>query len=156
MKWDPSNPNICASGGWDNTIQIYDVRKKGPAASWYGPHVCGDAIDFRADGHTLLTGSYRQEDVLELWDLRKNKKFRNIDWDGPKVSENYAAQSENLENQMEGDEQKNDEEVDLDDKESSQDTKRTDNVSPVKEREPKEFTRQSPAPFIYATQFNNK
>jgi len=51
----------------------------------------------------LLTGSYRQENVLELWDLRKTKKFRDIDWDGPKISENYTAQSENLENQMEDD-----------------------------------------------------
>lgn len=59
VRWDNMNPNILASGGWDNTIQIYDIRRKGPCASFYGPHVCGDAIDFRNDGFTLLTGSYR-------------------------------------------------------------------------------------------------
>jgi hypothetical protein len=32
-----------------------------------------------------LTGSYREENALELWDLRTNKKFRDIEWDGPKV-----------------------------------------------------------------------
>ena len=68
----------------------------------------------------MLTGSYRQENVLELWDLRKNKKFRDIDWDGPKVSENYKAQSEQLENQMEDHlEPKKDEEVNLADEDTA-------------------------------------
>lgn len=59
---------------------------------------------------------------------------------------------------MEGDDQKNDEDVNLDENESGMDTKRTglSNASPSKEKEPKTFTRQSPAPFIYAAQFNNK
>lgn len=85
VKFDPLSEHRLASGGWDNTIQIYDIRKKGPVASIYGPHVCGDAIDFFNDGHTMLTGSYRQEDVLELWDLRTMKKSRVINWDGPKA-----------------------------------------------------------------------
>lgn len=51
--------------------------------------MCGDAIDFKDDGFTMLTGSYRQESVLELWDLRTMKKFRDIDWDGPKASEAF-------------------------------------------------------------------
>ncbi len=59
VKFNPYDPNKIASGGWDNTIQIYDIRKKGPIASIYGPHICGDAIDFKNDGFTLLTGSYR-------------------------------------------------------------------------------------------------
>ena len=53
-----------------------------------GPHVCGDAIDFRNDGHTLLTGSYRLEKALQLWDLRTNKEVREINWNGPKIQEN--------------------------------------------------------------------
>ena len=76
---------MIVSGGWDNTVQIYDIRKKGSVASLFGPHICGDSIDFRHDGHTLLTGSYRKEDCLELWDLRKNEKLRNIDWNGPET-----------------------------------------------------------------------
>lgn len=67
-----------------------------------------------------MTGSYRQENVLELWDLRKMKKWREIDWDGPKVSENYKQQSENLENGMdEDDKEKADEEVNLADEETN-------------------------------------
>jgi len=45
-------------------MQIYDIREKGPVGSIYGPHVCGDAIDVRFDGYTVLTGSYRQDDAL--------------------------------------------------------------------------------------------
>jgi len=91
---------------------------KGPVASIYGPHVCGDAIDFKNDGTTMLTGSYRQEHVLELWDQRTWSKYRDIDWDGPKVSENYEEQSQQLEDQMQDAQEnpaepKKDEEVNL-------------------------------------------
>ena len=59
VKFNPFNPNILFSAGWDNTMQIYDIREKGPVGSIFGPHVCGDAIDVRFDGYTVLTGSYR-------------------------------------------------------------------------------------------------
>lgn len=47
-------------------------------------------------------------------------------------------------------EQKNDEDINLEEQETAIDTKRTNQTSPTKEKEPKDFTRQSPAPFIYA------
>lgn len=86
VKFNPNDQNVICSGGWDNTVQIYDIRKKGPIASIYGPHICGDAIDFKDDGHSILTGSYRQENVLELWDLRTRKKYRDVNWEGPKAA----------------------------------------------------------------------
>lgn len=64
VKFNPFDQNQLVSGGWDNTLQIYDIREKGPVNSIYGPHICGDSIDFRYDGYTLLTGSYRQDDAL--------------------------------------------------------------------------------------------
>lgn len=59
VKFNPLDSNMLVSGGWDNTIQIYDIRKKGPIESIFGPHICGDSLDFRNDGYTLLAGSYR-------------------------------------------------------------------------------------------------
>ena len=59
VKYNHKNLYQLASGGWDNTICIYDVRKKGPTSCLFGPHICGDSIDFRDDGFTMLTGSYR-------------------------------------------------------------------------------------------------
>jgi COMPASS component SWD3 len=107
VKFDPYNANQIASGGWDNTVQLYDIRKRGPIHSIYGPHICGDAIDFKDDANTLLTGSYRQEDVLELWDLRTLKKVRTIDWNGPKeekvVDEDMEEESKMEENKENSD-----------------------------------------------------
>ena len=75
VKFHPFDSNILVSGGWDNTVWIYDVRQRGPVGKIYGPHICGEAIDLRYDGNTLLTGSYRHENPLELWDIRKFEKF---------------------------------------------------------------------------------
>ena len=119
VRFDSTNSNIIASGGWDNTVQIYDIRKKGPIASIYGPHVCGDAIDFKSDGYTMLTGSYRQDNVLELWDLRTFKKSRDIGWEGPKTS------NETIENQM-------DEARLLEDEERKEESQLKENSSPRK------------------------
>jgi hypothetical protein len=48
----------------------------------YGPHICGDCIDIRNDGVTMLTGSYRIEDCIEVYDLRMFKRTRVIPWEG--------------------------------------------------------------------------
>lgn len=83
VKFNPNDSNMLVSGSWDNTLQIYDIRSKGPAMSIYGPHICGDSLDFRHDGYTLLAGSYRQDEALQLFDLRKGECVRTYDWDGP-------------------------------------------------------------------------
>jgi WD40 repeat protein len=137
VKFDPYNPNQIASGGWDNTIQLYDIRKKGPVASIYGPHICGEAIDFKDDTFTLLTGSYRQNEVLELFDLRTLKKTRTIEWNGPKAE---MPVNEDMEEQKQGEEDR-------------------ENIDPQlaqKQKEEEEFDRENPAPFIYSCYFNNQ
>jgi hypothetical protein len=30
----------------------------------------------------MVTGSYRMEDVLEVWDMRKLQRTKSIDWEG--------------------------------------------------------------------------
>ena len=90
VKFNQVNPNILLSAGWDNTMQIYDIREKGPVASIYGPHVCGDAIDVRNDGYTVLAGSYRQNDALQLFDLRSMKCVKTYEWDGLDGGKSYV------------------------------------------------------------------
>lgn len=76
VKFNKSDDNMVASGGWDNTVQIYDTRYRGPIKSLWGPHICGETIDFRRDGYTMVTGSYRTENCIEVWDLRMFKRTR--------------------------------------------------------------------------------
>jgi len=82
VKFNKSDQNMVISGGWDNTVQIYDIRYRGTIHSIYGPHICGDCIDIRHDGTTMVTGSYRNDDVIEVWDLRMFRRTRVIPWEG--------------------------------------------------------------------------
>eukprot|EP00946_MAST-07B_sp_MAST-7B-sp1_P004115 g4115.t1 len=78
LKFDKNDDNILVSGGWDNTVQIWDLRVERSVRSFYGPHVCGDAVDIY-DG-TILTGSYRNNDQLQLWDFGTGKLVKTIPW----------------------------------------------------------------------------
>lgn len=78
LKFDKNDENIVVSGGWDNTVQIWDLRVERSVRSFYGPHVCGDAVDIH-DG-TILTGSYRMKEQLQTWDFGTGKLIQNISW----------------------------------------------------------------------------
>jgi len=67
LRFNDEDPNTIVSGGWDNTVQIWDVRTENAVRSFYGPHICGDAVDLK-DGK-ILTGSYRPDKQLQLWDF---------------------------------------------------------------------------------------
>jgi hypothetical protein len=59
--------------------QVWDVRAGTSVRSIYGPHICGDALDVNAQGH-ILTGSWRPEKALQLWDLGTGKLLRDLPW----------------------------------------------------------------------------
>jgi len=67
VKFKPNDPNILLSAGWDNTIQVWDVRVNHAVRSLFGAHVCGDSMD--VSGDTILTGSWRPQDQIQLWDF---------------------------------------------------------------------------------------
>ena len=83
VNFHKENYNLLASGGWDNTIQFYDIRQGTIFNSVYGPHICGDAIDMKGD--YLLTGSWSVKDQLQIWDLRTFKVVQNISWEQDKL-----------------------------------------------------------------------
>ena len=78
MKFHPTDENVLLSGGWDNTIQIWDLRVKHAVRGIYGPHIAGDALDIKND--EILTGSWRPENPLELWDYGTGKPKTVIPW----------------------------------------------------------------------------
>mmetsp|Transcript_77604 Transcript_77604/g.207371 ORF Transcript_77604/g.207371 Transcript_77604/m.207371 type:complete len:349 (-) Transcript_77604:123-1169(-) len=96
LRYHPQQKNVIVTGGWDNTVQFWDVRKGHAVRSIFGPHICGDAVDISSDGNVLLTGSWRIEKQLQLWDFRSEKLLENIPWrSGVSLSEPcmiYAAQ----------------------------------------------------------------
>jgi len=83
--------NIVVTGGWDNTVQIWDIRSGVSVRSIFGPHICGDALD--VVGNKIVTGSWRPENQLETWDLTTCQKIDSIPWTiGEKQTMLYAAQ----------------------------------------------------------------
>lgn len=62
------------TAGWDDCLKIWDRRAPQSAVlSINGVHVCGPSIDVRpgSDNKVLAVGSWRAENGLQLWDLRK-------------------------------------------------------------------------------------
>jgi WD40 repeat protein len=86
-----SNPNLLASGGWDQKIIIWDLKTGEPVFYLQGTGVCGDSIDIVED--QLLAGSWRNSKQLQLFDLRKGDKIIDIDLIPPKSSHTSPSQS---------------------------------------------------------------
>jgi len=77
-KFKPGDPNVVVSGGWDNTVQIWDLRTGTPVRSIYGPHICGDALD--VCGNEIVSGSWRTADQLQTWDFGTGSLIKTIPW----------------------------------------------------------------------------
>jgi WD40 repeat protein len=74
----PDDENMVISGGWDNTVQFWDMRVGYAVRSIFGPHICGDSLDIV--GHRIITGSWRPDKQLEIWDSRTCEKVSDISW----------------------------------------------------------------------------
>jgi len=69
--YDPEDPNTLLTGGWDNTVHIWDLRTGRSQRKLFGPHIAGDAL--HVHNGRVLTGSWRPEDPLQTWDLASGK-----------------------------------------------------------------------------------
>jgi WD40 repeat protein len=78
VKFHPSDPSLLFSGGWDNTVQMWDIRSQTSVGCFPGPHICGDALDVR--GHFVLAGSWRLHDQIQLFDMRTITTIRKMRW----------------------------------------------------------------------------
>jgi len=79
------NSNIVASGGWDQSVQIWDLRAGYSVFSFHDVNVCGDSIDVY--GHTMVVGSWKAERQIQIYDLRDLRCIAGgeenpIDWFG--------------------------------------------------------------------------
>jgi len=80
LKLHPELRHVLVTGGWDSTLQVWDTRLGHAVRAIPGPHVCGDAVDISGDGHTILTGSWRAEEQLQLWDFRTSRLLSSPPW----------------------------------------------------------------------------
>ncbi|XP_051173319.1 uncharacterized protein LOC127289427 isoform X2 [Leptopilina boulardi] len=84
--FNPSSNHELVSGGWDDTIQFWDIRQ--PFSQRYigGVHICGEAIDISQNGKEILTCSWQEKNPLQLWDYSSGKLIANLQ---PDAFESY-------------------------------------------------------------------
>ena len=79
VKFHPDDPNVVLSGGWDNTVLIWDTRTGLAERSIYSPHLAGDSLDVH--NGVVLTGSHRSGGAsLETWDYGTGQKIEQVEW----------------------------------------------------------------------------
>lgn len=78
IKFHPDDPEVLLTGGWDNTIQFWDMRVGHSVKSIFGPHLSGDSLDICGD--EILTGSWRPNNPLEIWDYGTGELKETIAW----------------------------------------------------------------------------
>ena len=69
VLYHPTDPNVIVTGGWDRTVQIWDTRKSEPIRYVSDVFMCGDGLAIEPKAGVLITGSYRANDSLALWDF---------------------------------------------------------------------------------------
>ncbi|KAK8884004.1 hypothetical protein M9Y10_043107 [Tritrichomonas musculus] len=89
VLFDPLNPFTLFSSGWDETIQIWDLRIGKSVRSLFGVHVCSDSMDLFLN--QLAVGSWRTTDQLQIWDLRTFKVSKTFKWKEGKQCLVYAT-----------------------------------------------------------------
>ncbi|XP_038644672.1 WD repeat-containing protein wdr-5.2-like [Scyliorhinus canicula] len=77
LRFHPDECHVFLTGGWDNSIKIWDKRMEKEARRLIsGPHICGHGIDIR--NNRILTGSWVAHNALKLWDYRSLRLEKTI------------------------------------------------------------------------------
>ncbi|CAM9640429.1 unnamed protein product [Chrysoparadoxa australica] len=78
LRFHPTDSNLLVSAGWDSCVYVWDILKEQTIMNIFGPHVCGDALDITE--HRILTGSWRNSDRLQLWNLESGAAAGELSW----------------------------------------------------------------------------
>jgi len=83
IKFDETG-KLLVSASWDMTVKVWDLSSGTVIRNIFGPEVSGDSLDLIKE--TILTGSHRPKNALQMWDLSSAKLIREIVWDPLKPS----------------------------------------------------------------------
>ncbi|XP_023941960.2 uncharacterized protein LOC112048593 [Bicyclus anynana] len=77
IRCHDQRPYIFASGAWDRTLRIWDLRcKVGCVMTFEGVNICGDSIDLNRDN--CIVGSWQPTEAFTVWDLVAKKKLHTV------------------------------------------------------------------------------
>jgi COMPASS component SWD3 len=66
IRSHPRIESIFITGGWDETIHYWDERTRYSQKHFFGPYICGDALDISDRNQVILTGSWRKNSTLQV------------------------------------------------------------------------------------------
>ncbi|XP_072015029.1 uncharacterized protein [Amphiura filiformis] len=81
VKFHHNHANEFISGGWDDTVHFWDSRSEHSTRKLFGPHVCGDSLDIDAHHNHIVTGSWRKDANLQIWDYESGEEIRTVPQD---------------------------------------------------------------------------
>lgn len=78
LKCHPAQSHLLFTGGWDNTVQFWDIRMEKSFRSLSNCFICGDTLDFDSSNDQLMTGSHRSNEALQIWDFGTGTLVENV------------------------------------------------------------------------------
>ncbi|GFU22528.1 WD_REPEATS_REGION domain-containing protein [Nephila pilipes] len=81
LRYHPTRFNDLLSGGWDDTVQFWDVRYPYSQKKINGPHICNNGgIEFWNEDK-FVTASWRKRDPLQIWNYETNSLISDVNPD---------------------------------------------------------------------------
>ncbi|KAK7867844.1 hypothetical protein R5R35_003519 [Gryllus longicercus] len=79
--FNPAMPYEFITGGWDDTIQVWDTRVNQSIRHMSGAHICGDGLDINSSGKQVVSFSWQKTNPHQLWDYATGKLLMNFEVD---------------------------------------------------------------------------
>mmetsp|Transcript_27143 Transcript_27143/g.65278 ORF Transcript_27143/g.65278 Transcript_27143/m.65278 type:complete len:386 (-) Transcript_27143:212-1369(-) len=90
VKWHPTHRDLLITGSWDNTIQVWDTRKKESIKVFYGMNAgpdCLDAVDTPTGVWIVVgTNTALSKHPIRVWDLSMDKILHEVHWPDCRIS----------------------------------------------------------------------
>ncbi|KXS16732.1 WD40 repeat-like protein [Gonapodya prolifera JEL478] len=80
VRIHPHTFTTLLTAGWDNTIQLWDTRVGSAVSRIYGPYTCGESVDWDEAGQRIVSGSWRKENQVQIWDYPSGNKVETVKW----------------------------------------------------------------------------